>query len=236
MPAGSFDLIPIPAADRRPGGADRRLPVRFGRPRIRTRSCPNVYCLRIDYREGPEPPLARFQYLMGDLLEAALGWPYQFEQLWPIDAQGNYMVLTDDRLVVLTQDPQGESHVVLFDGFAQIPQADLSAQTQTVTFVAQGVAVRLWDTPDHRPQSSATPPNADDTSGESDVTVDLPCRFNPSDTSIGSQGGYIGNCVATADYTEIDDGDHLPGIPRSPGDRAGRIDTTYWYVSDALNT
>ena len=28
---------------------------------------PNIFCLRIDYREGPEPPLARFQYLTGDL-------------------------------------------------------------------------------------------------------------------------------------------------------------------------
>ena len=106
MPPGSFDLSPIPSA--------------IAVPAVPVIVClyqpdegnaytilPNVYCLRIDYREGPEPPLARFQYLMDDLLEAALGWPSQFEQLWPIDAQGDYVVQTDDRLVVLTQDPEG---------------------------------------------------------------------------------------------------------------------------------
>src|SRR5271167_4628042 len=74
---------------------------------------PNVRCLQIDYREGPTPPAARFQYLIGDVLESALGWPSQFEQLWPIDAQGNYTVLVDDRLVVMTSDPDGDP-IVLF--------------------------------------------------------------------------------------------------------------------------
>ena len=49
---------------------------------------PNLRCLQINYREGPEPPTARFQYLTADLLEANLGWPSQFEQLWPIDRAG----------------------------------------------------------------------------------------------------------------------------------------------------
>ena len=70
--------------------------------------------------------------MMGDLLQSALGWPSQFEQLWPIDAQGDYVVMTDDRLVVLTQippstDDEDPQTVVLFDGFAQVPQADVSA-------------------------------------------------------------------------------------------------------------
>ena len=60
--------------------------------------------------------------------------------------QGDYVVLTDNRLVVLTQDPEGNP-IVLFDGFAQVPQVDLAAQQQSVTFVAQGVAIRLWDSP-----------------------------------------------------------------------------------------
>ena len=83
---------------------------------------PNTRCLQIDYREGPEPSAARFQYLMGDVLESTLGWPSQFEQLWPIDSQGSYTVQVDDRLVVMTSDPDGDP-IVLFDGFAQIPRS-----------------------------------------------------------------------------------------------------------------
>ena len=169
---------------------------------------------------------------MDDALADALDWPNQFEQLWPIDAQGDYVVLNDDRLVVLTQDPQGNP-VVLFDGFAQIPQVDLSAQTQTVTFAAIGVAVRLWDTPIiSRQQRDAS--DADDTTGDSDVIVYLPCRWNPSDTSIGSLGGYIGNCVATADYTENEDGDTYPVFLDPLVIERGANDTTFWYVSDAV--
>ena len=129
MPVGSFDLSPVPA-----GQATAALPIAVclytpGDENPYT-ILPNVRCLRIDYREGPEPPLARFQYFMDDLLEASLGWPSQFESLWPINAQGNYVVLTDDRLVVLTQIPPatpdgGPQTVVLFDGFAEVPQADL---------------------------------------------------------------------------------------------------------------
>jgi hypothetical protein len=200
---------------------------------------PNVYCLRIDYREGPEPPVARFQYLMDDALAAALNWPSQFEQVWPIDAQGNYVVLNDDRLCVLTQAPPstpdaGPQTVVLFDGFAQIPQVDLSAQNQAVTFVAIGAAVRLWDTPiTSSVWRDAGPVASTDTSGDSDVRVALPCRWNPSDTSIGSQGGYIGNCVATADYTEVDD-DSYPVFLDPLVIERGENDTSFWYVSDAM--
>ena len=154
---------------------------------------PNVRCLRIDFREGPEPPVARFQYWMDDLLAAFVGWPSQFEKLWPIDAQGAYVVQNDDRLLVLTQNPAGDP-VVLLDGFAQIPQVDLSAQTQTVTFAGISVAVRLWDTPiSYRIQRDSS--NVPTTDGSADVIVELPTRFNPSDTSIGAQGGYIGNAT-----------------------------------------
>src|SRR5436309_1324577 len=80
---------------------------------------PNVRCLRIDAREGPEPPLARFEYVLDDSLQLNFGWPSQVEELWPIDAQGPYVVAADDRLVVAGQNPDG-TPLVLFDGFAQI--------------------------------------------------------------------------------------------------------------------
>ena len=130
MPTGSFDLSPVPG-----GIATQALPIYVclyspGSQNPYT-VLPNVRCLRIDYREGPEPPV-RFQYLTDDLLQDSLGWPAQFEQLWPIHAQGSYVVMTDDRLVVQTQLPPATKDgkpqiVVLFDGFAQVPQADLSA-------------------------------------------------------------------------------------------------------------
>ena len=82
---------------------------------------PNVRCLRIDYREGPEPPVARFEYIMDNAIAVNLGWPSQFDQLWPIDAQGPYVVNPDDRLVVMALNPDG-SPMILFDGFAQSPR------------------------------------------------------------------------------------------------------------------
>jgi hypothetical protein len=229
VPAGSFDLSPIPAGLSVPAAPVIVCLYDPGGENPYT-ILPNVFCLRIDYREGAEPPLARFQYMMGDLLEAALGWPSQFEQLWPIDAQGNYIVQTDDRMVVLTQDPQGNA-VVLFDGFAQIPQADLSAQTQSVTFVAQGVAIRLWDLPIFgRIQRDAS--NSTDTSGESDVQTQLPCRFNPSDSSIGTNGGYVGNCVD--DFTELEEISYPIFLDPLCSER-GVGTTTFWQIGDVMS-
>ena len=67
---GSFDLSPVPG-----GQATTALPVYVAKydPSDEENPytiLPNVRCLRIDYREGPEPPLARFQYFMDDLLQA----------------------------------------------------------------------------------------------------------------------------------------------------------------------
>jgi hypothetical protein len=205
---------------------------------------PNVYCLRIDYREGHEPPVARFTYMMDDALDALMGWPSQFEKLWPIDAQGKYVVNNDDRLVVMTQvppsSPDGKPKtVVLFDGFAQIPQIDVNAQGQQVTFCAIGVAIRLWDNPIRgRVQRDAS--SADDTAGTYDTRTALPCRFNPSDHSVGSQGGYIGNCVGEDNFTV--DGDDLYPVFIDPliRERASDDDdddnnfSSYWFVSDAM--
>jgi hypothetical protein len=193
---------------------------------------PNARCLRIDYREGPEPPLARFQYLMGNLLQSALGWPAQFEQLWPIDAQGSYVVQVDDRLVVLAADPSGNP-VVLFDGFAQIPQVDISAQSQSVTFVALGVAVRLWDTPiSGRVERNAD--HATETDGSEDVTIDAPCRFNPSDSSVGAQGGYIGNAVGDDYQSKLEDGTPYPVFIDPLVLERDDDESDYWSVGDAL--
>jgi hypothetical protein len=162
---------------------------------------PNVRCLAIETREGPNPPVARFRYIMDDNLALNLGWPSQFEEVWPIDAQGNYVVYPDDRLVVMGQNPDG-SPMVLFDGFAQIPQVDVTSGSQRVTFAAVGAAVRCFDDVVHtRVQRDADMPN--DTSGGSDFEIHASCRFNPSDNSVGAQGGILGNSTPNAFYTSI---------------------------------
>ena len=201
---------------------------------------PNIFCLRIDYREGPEPPLARFQYMMGDLLQAAAGWPSQFEQLWPIDAQGDYVVMTDDRLVVLTQIPSGTADgnpqtVVLFDGFAQVPQADVSAGSQAVTFVAQGVAIRLWDSPitgrKQRDASRRRRRTGRRTSSSS-------CRAGSIRRT--TRSGPRAAISATRCRAAISPRARTSTITRSSSSRSSAseahfgVDTSYWFVSDVI--
>jgi hypothetical protein len=232
MPIGTFDLPFFPTAV-----AGQALPIAVclytpGAQQPYT-IIPNVRCLRIDYREGPEPPAARFQYLMGNLLAGALGWPAQFEQIWPLNTQGNYTVQVDDRLVVITSDPFGNP-VVLFDGFAQIPQVDLAGAAQGVTFVAVGVAARLWD----MPITGRTQRNGDDattTDGSEDVDIEAPARFNPADNSIGAIGGYIGNATGDSYDTELagDEGTFPVFIDPLLIERAAD-QTAYWSTGGVL--
>lgn len=231
---GSFDLNPVPSqianqalpvivCEYDPAGADNPYTI-----------LPNIRCLRIDYREGLEPPVARFAYMMDDLLDAALGWPSQFEELWPIDAQGQYVVQTDDRLAVLTQDPSGNP-IVLFDGFAQIPQFDVNGAggAQSVSFVAIGVSIRLWDTPiSYRQQRNGGQGAVVD--GTADRLVNLPTRFNPAQNSISARGGYIGNSVSAFNKSTDSDGNRYKVfIDPVVGERQP-TKTDYWSVAEAL--
>ena len=163
-----------------------------------------------------------------------MGWPSQFEELWPIDAQGAYVVLNDDRLVVMTippSTPDGDPQtVILFDGFAQIPQVDLSAQRQAVTFVASGPPIRLWDSP-ITAASSATLRRRDDRRS-SDVAVHLPAgSIRPTRRSAGRAA-----TSATASDAVIHrvDATNFPVFldPLVVERRRGR--STFWYVSDAM--
>jgi hypothetical protein len=192
---------------------------------------PNVWCDRIDEKWGPFPAVARFRYLTDDLLETTNQWPSQYEDLWPIDAQGDYVVHTDDRLVVATLAPDG-TQTILFDGYAQIPQIDVASDQQAVTFQAVSVAMRLWDQPiTGRVERDAD--NASDTTGEFDWFIEDHCRFNPADTTIGALGGYLANCVATADYTVDDTLGQYPVFLDPLCVERGELDVSFWYVSDA---
>lgn len=138
---------------------------------------PNVYCRRVSFKEGAIPPSAQFEYVFDDSdLESP--YPYQFEEVWPLTAQGPWVVENDDRLVVIgvTHD---DVNRLIFDGFAQIPQVDVSPTSQSVTFTAIGTPVRCWD----EPIGGAWYRNADDPERSDEgntVRTELPTRFNPN--------------------------------------------------------
>ena len=193
---------------------------------------PNVYCDRIDTHEGPDPSAARFSYLQGDALDASFGWPSRFDEIWPIDAQGPFVVLPDDRLVVAYANPDG-SLGYLFDGFAQVPQVDVTPVEERVTFSAVGVAVRCWDRPirGRVQRSAATPATAD---GSADVRVSLPARFNPSSQGPASSCGIAGNSTSDAYYTN---GVYPVFLDQGVEEYDEANDTNYvspWWISDAL--
>ena len=145
--------------------------------------------------------------------------------------QGNYIVQVDDRLVVLTSDPTGNP-LVLFDGFAQIPQVDVASTSHGVTFVAIGVAARLWDAPiTGRIQRNAD--QATVTDGSADIAIDGPCRFNPSDNSVGSLGGCQGNAVGEEYHSEVADGNFPVFIDPLLRDQNPDL-TGYWSTGGVL--
>lgn len=186
---------------------------------------PNVVCDHISRPAGPTPSTARFHYLL-DNSGLNPDWPSQSEDLWPqTAASGQYVVTTDDRIAVVAWTPQGERRL-LFDGFAQIPQINVSPGTQQVSFVASGVEIRAWDVPiGGRKQRNADDPNAGTV-----IQTDLPVRFNPSD----GKGGVLPNC--TPDAHDVDQGDDSISYPvfleehleRSPDPR------TAWTISKAI--
>jgi len=197
---------------------------------------PNVQWLRVDYKEGPNPPVAEFKYTQDDTLAINLGWPSQFEQLWPIDVPPSpYVVQTDNRIAVLCVNPDNSTSV-LFDGFAQIPVLNTGPQNQNVSFAAVGVAARCWDDPiTGRVQRCSDAASINETDGTADIQTDLPVRFNPTDTSIadGNKGGYLPNASPSGkDTTDATIGNYPvfidPGIEVSPDPRR------YWDIAGAI--
>jgi hypothetical protein len=213
MPA-SFDFDPYEAPLSRPAATIRVC--RYD-PEVEGEAAytvlPNVTCERIRYAEGPEPPTAWLRYVLDDANPSGPA-PVDFGRLWPQDAGGPYVVRNDDRLVVLAAGPHGESQV-LFDGFAQAPQIDLEPNSQRVSFLALGVAIRCWDEPiGGRIQRHADAPEDGDA-----VLVHLPARFNPDGRP---------NCTPDdADVEHSDASDRYPvfldpDLDRDPDPR------TYW--------
>jgi hypothetical protein len=229
MPIGSFTISGAPT--QLFTTAPQALVCLYDREGQGMPALPNVRVVRIDVREGPAPPTATFTYVQDDRAQA-FGWPSQFEQLWPLDTQGNYVVQCDDELVVVLINPDG-SLWIPFDGFASIPQVDYTAKSQSVRFTAQNVAIRYFD----EPLTDSVHRNADQagvTDGSQDVRIPSPPRFNPADNSLGRTGGYVGNCVPPSGDTENDDTGDYPVFLDPLVIERDETATSYWYISDAL--
>jgi hypothetical protein len=172
---------------------------------------PNVRCEQIQYKEGAEPPTARFSYVLDEIAAATNDWPDQFEDIWPIQGavDPDYVVSTDDELVVLGEMPDGTTRV-LFHGYARVPQTDLTPESQHVTFVAVGVAIRCWDFPiGDRLDRDGDMPNSTDPKNH--VATDMPTRFNPAGTGTRVIGGYLPNCTPD-NYDFVPDAQDQPDV------------------------
>jgi hypothetical protein len=190
---------------------------------------PNICCEQIQYKEGIDPPTARFSYILDDVAAINNGWPAQFDQVWPLTVTPSpYVVANDDELVVLALLPDNTTRV-LFHGFARVPQFDLSPASQQVGFVAVGVAIRCWDTP----IGGRVERNADDPEDGDNVQTDLPVRFNPAGTGTRAIGGYLPNCTPKG-YDVGEGGANPypvfldPNVDRSPDPRS------FWGLSKAV--
>jgi hypothetical protein len=228
--AGSFDYNPYPqqlALDATPIGVfvyDRGADDGQGYTLL-----PNIRCDQIQYKEGIEPPAARFSYILDETAAIVNGWPSQFDQVWPLTVTPSpYVVNHDDELVVLATLADNTTRV-LFHGFARVPQTDLSPVSQQVTFVAVGVAILCWNTP----IGGRIERNADNPQNGNNVQTDLPVRFNPAGTGTRAIGGYLPNC--TPDGYDVGEGSTNPypvfldhNIDRSPDPRS------FWGLSKAV--
>jgi len=203
VPTGSFDYAPqgmVVADNAVPIGVFQYFSV-SGEYQL----LPNIRCEQIQYKEGADPPPARFSYILDELAANANGWPSQFEQVWPINLKPgyqSYVVTPTTQLAVLALLPDGTTRV-LFHGFPRVPQTDVTPANQHVTFVAVGVAVRAWDMPiGVRIQRAGDDPQA--VKGkDSDIATDLPVRFNPAGTGTRSVGGILPNCTPDGYDVEV---------------------------------
>jgi hypothetical protein len=190
---------------------------------------PNIHCDQIQYKGGIEPPAARFSYVLDEVAASNNGWPSQFDQIWPLTLTPSpYIVANDDELVVLALMPDKTTRV-LFDGFARVPQTDISPTSQNVSFVAIGVAILCWNTP----IGGRIERNADNPQTGNNIQTDLPVRFNPAGTGTRAIGGYLPNC--TPDGYDIGEGGANPypvfldpNIDRSPDPRS------FWGLSKVV--
>jgi hypothetical protein len=193
---------------------------------------PNVRFVGESTREGPEPGSARFRYEFGTLMNRLKdpdnplkGWlfPTATEDVFPLDAAGQFVVSQDDRLVVRRYfDGAGPNDEVTWevvaDGYVQAPQADIGGE-EAVTFETMGVPYRLSDVPIAETYvREAHLPTAGDV-----YAVSYPApRFNPDGLPNATPDGY--------DVSEGNDDAH----PVFLDVRVDKGDRSVWTVSKAV--
>lgn len=178
---------------------------------------PNVVCEQIQYRSG-QPGSARFRYITDDNAKGE-GYPTRFDKIFPFDAAGGNILKQDYRVGVFRELGDNKREI-LFDGFTQVPQVDLDAEAQPITFTALATPIRCFDDKIR----GAFYRDADDPREGEIWQTKLPTRFNPD-----------GKPNATPDDWDQDkDGEQpypvfLPaGFKRSPDD------ATYWTLGRAI--
>jgi hypothetical protein len=134
---------------------------------------PNVRCLSIEWFDGPRPPEAIMRY---DFDQPYLDTsdPRYFQDVLPVTSSGPMVVNPGDRLVVRVYASDG-SQYLMFDGFAETPQADVGEQAEVVQFLCFGTPIREFD----RPLKSAVFRDGQDFHLGKDVETRRLMRFNP---------------------------------------------------------
>jgi hypothetical protein len=135
---------------------------------------PNVRLLGISAKEGGAPWVARIRFALGDrYLE--FGEPRRLEDVMGFDTVGPGVLEEDDRVVAFAFFADGTRRMI-FSGFYQAPQGDLSEDGEFVTATVLGDTVREAD----NPLAGAILRDADDPTTANDLqTGSLPVRFNP---------------------------------------------------------
>ena len=189
---------------------------------------PNVVCETVQYREGANPPTARFHYVL-DGTKREDGWPTQIEEIFSLledtedpDAEpaeveqrairrARYTILPDDEICVAVYDAAGVRRIV-FRGYAEAPETNISGSSQILSFSAIGVETRLFDNPIHsRLQRANSLPHVP---GEDNRDwIHGAVRFNPDGKP---------NCTAEESPEDLADGRPLdPDLESENTDTAG---------------
>lgn len=148
---------------------------------------PGIVCESIQWYEGPRPADATLRYVI-DERQAAL--PQSWAQLLPVAPAAPGALRQDDRVVIGALTVQGEVRW-LFDGFVELPEIGLNAQSLQVPVRAVSVAKRCWDQSLGGAVYRATQDYADPTAN---AVTELPARFNP----LG-----VGNCTGDDLYDAV---------------------------------
>lgn len=151
---------------------------------------PNVQFLECSYTSDASPGSGRFRYEFGYLRrpEAAPTGP---EGVFPVAAAGKYVVKQDDRLVVRAylenvDEDEEVDWVVLFDGFAQVPQMNLGPSQTAVTFQAYMTPVMLW----RKPIRWMFLRSSEDPEAGEVVPIGERVRFNPDGEPNATPAGF----------------------------------------------